>query len=107
LEKELAIVCLSFLILGDMFAAIIGKKFGRTKIIANKSLEGSLACFAACLVIGLFVAWLFPTHLTPQIIAIGALTATIVELFSLGIDDNLTIPLISGLVMQILIRLPF
>ena len=107
LEKELAIVCLSFLILGDMFAAIIGKKFGRTKIIANKSLEGSLACFAACLIIGLFVAWLFPTHLTLQIIAIGALTATIVELFSLGIDDNLTIPLISGLVMQILIRLPF
>jgi dolichol kinase len=102
-EKELAIACLSFLVLGDMFAAIIGTRFGRTKILANKSLEGSLACFAVCLVIGLFIAWLFPEHLTPQIIAIGALTTTIVELLPIGIDDNLTIPLISGLVMQILI----
>jgi glycerol-3-phosphate acyltransferase PlsY len=99
-EKELAIACLSFLVLGDMFAALIGKKFGHTKIWANKSMEGSLACFAACLVIGLFVAWLFPAHLTLQIVVIGALAATIVELLPLGIDDNLTIPLISGLVMQ-------
>jgi len=106
-EKELAIACLSFLILGDMFAAIIGTRFGRTKIFANKSLEGSLACFVVCLVIGLFVAWLFPAHLNPKIVAIGALTATIVELLPLGIDDNLTIPLISGLVMQILISVAF
>ena len=102
-KKELAIACLSFLVLGDMFAAIIGMRFGRTKILAGKSLEGSLACFIVCLVIGLFVAWLFPTHLNLQIIAIGAFTATIVELLPLGLDDNLTIPLISGLVMEILI----
>ncbi|MBM3240961.1 phosphatidate cytidylyltransferase [Candidatus Poribacteria bacterium] len=106
-EKELAIACLSFLVLGDMFAAIIGTRFGRTKIWANKSLEGSFACFAVCLVIGLLIAWLFPEHLTPKIVAIGALTATIVELLPLGIDDNLTIPLISGLVMQILISVAF
>ena len=102
-KKELAITCLSFLVLGDMFAAIIGTRFGRTKILPNKSLEGSLACFAVCLVIGLFIARLFPEHLTPQIVTIGAFTATIVEMLPLGIDDNLTIPLISGLVMQILI----
>ena len=103
-DKELAIACLSFLVLGDMFAAIIGTRWGHTKI-ANKSLEGSLACFAVCLTIGLFVAWLFPGLLI--IIAIGAFTATIVELLPLGIDDNLTIPLISGLVMQILIHVVF
>ena len=106
-EKELAIACLSFLVLGDMLAALVGKKFGHTKILANKSLEGSLSCFAACLVIGLFVAWLFPAHLTPQVVVIGALTATIVELLSLWIDDNLTIPLISGLVMEVLINVTF
>ena len=103
-EKKLAIACLSFLVLGDMFATIIGTRWGHTKI-ANKSLEGSLACFAVCLTIGLLVAWLFPGILI--IIAIGALTATIVELLPLGIDDNLTIPLISGLVMQILIHVVF
>jgi len=100
-KKELAIACLSFLVLGDMFAAIIGTRFGHNKIIAGKSLEGSLACFIVCFVIGLFVAWLFPTYLNLKIIAIGAFTATIVELLPLGLDDNLTIPLISGLVMEI------
>jgi glycerol-3-phosphate acyltransferase PlsY len=106
-EKELAIACLSFLVLGDMFAAIIGMRFGRTQIWAGKSLEGSLACFIVCFVIGLFVAWLFPAHLNLQIIALGAFTATIVELLPLGLDDNLTIPLISGLVMEILIYIAF
>jgi dolichol kinase len=104
-KKELAITCLSFLILGDMFAAIIGTRYGRTKLIEEKSLEGSLACFIVCMVIGLFVTWLFPTHLNLPIIVIGAFTATIVELLPLGFDDNLTIPLISGLVMEILIYL--
>ena len=101
-EKELAIACLSFLVLGDMFAALVGMQWGRTKIIAKKSLEGSLACLGICLAIGLFVAWLF--HFNPRIIFIGAFTATVVELLPLGIDDNLTIPLISGLVMQLLIH---
>jgi len=100
-KKELAIACLSFLVLGDMFAAIIGTRFGHKKIIAGKSLEGSLACFIVCLVIGLFIAWLFPNYLNLKIIAIGAFVATIVELLPLGLDDNLTIPLISGLVMEI------
>ena len=100
-KKELAIACLSFLVLGDMFAAIIGTRFGHNKIIAGKSLEGSLACFIVCLVIGLFIAWLFPNYLNLKIIAIGAFVATIVELLPLGLDDNLTIPLISGLVMEI------
>ena len=105
-KKEIAIACLSFLVLGDMFAAIIGMRFGRIKTIAKKSLEGSLACFAACMVIGLFVGWLLPTdYLSLQIIAIGAFTAPIVELLPLGFDDNLTIPIISGLVMEILIYL--
>ena len=104
-KKELAIACLSFLVLGDMFAAIIGTRFGRTRIFENKSLEGSLACFVVCMVIGLFVAWLFPGHLSLKIITIGAFTATIVELLPLGLDDNLTIPFISGLVMEISIYL--
>jgi len=102
-ERELAIVCLCFLILGDLFAALIGKRWGKIKIF-SKSLEGSLACFVICLTVGLPVAWLF--HLEPTVILIGALTATIVELIPSRLDDNLTIPLISGLAMHILITFP-
>ena len=102
-EQGLAIACLSFLVLGDLFAALIGKRWGKIKIF-SKSLEGSFACFVICLIVGFPIAWLF--HLEPTVILIGALTATIVELIPLKIDDNLTIPLVSGWVMHILIAFP-
>ena len=94
-EKTYAIVCLYFLILGDFFAALVGIKWGRTKIFPPKSLEGSLACFSVCLLAAL-------AHKLNPIVAItGALTATIAELVPLGINDNLTIPIISGCAMWI------
>lgn len=94
-EKSIAIVCIFFIILGDTAAALVGRRWGRTKLIGNKSLEGSAACFIICAVIALF--WLNP------IIGItGAFVATIVELLPLRIDDNLTVPLISGAAMQIM-----
>ncbi|MCH8291102.1 hypothetical protein IH992_08405 [Candidatus Poribacteria bacterium] len=96
-NKNLAIVCLCFLILGDLFAALIGKQWGRTKLIAKKSLEGSLACFVVCALIALM-------KYHPVIALAGALAATLVELFPTGLDDNLTMPLASGLVMQLIIN---
>ena len=93
--KTLAIVCIFFMVLGDMAAALVGKKWGRTKLLGSKSLEGSAACFIVCVAIAL-------VQLNPIIAVIGALVATIVELIPVPIDDNLTVPLISGAVMHFL-----
>ena len=93
--KTIAIVCIFFMILGDMAAALVGKKWGRTKLLGRKSLEGSAACFVVCVAIAL-------VKLTPVIAIVGALVATIVELMPFPIDDNLTVPLISGAVMHFL-----
>lgn len=94
-QKSVAIVCIFFIILGDTAAALVGRRWGRTKLIGNKSLEGSAACFIVCAAISLF--WL-----NPIIGLVGAFVATLVELLPLQIDDNLTMPLISGVVMQIM-----
>ena len=94
-HKTFAIVCIFFMILGDMAAALVGKKWGRTKLLGRKSLEGSAACFIVCAVIAL-------VKLNPVIAIVGALVATIVELIPFPIDDNLTVPLISGAVMQMM-----
>src|SRR5262249_30842974 len=45
--KPVAVLALCFLIVGDTVAAVVGKWIGRVKIF-NKTLEGSLACFAVC-----------------------------------------------------------
>ena len=96
-DKTLAIVCLCFLALGDLFAALIGKQWGRIKLFSRKSLEGSLACFIVCTGIALLIG------LHPVVAIVGALVATLIELLPTGVDDNVTIPLISGLAMHLLI----
>ena len=96
-DKTLAIVCLCFLTLGDLCAALIGKQWGRIKLFSRKSLEGSLACFVVCAAAALLIG------LHPVVAIAGALVATLIELLPIGVDDNVTIPLISGLAMHLLI----
>lgn len=82
----------SILILGfsDSVAAVIGKPFGRLKI-GNKSMEGTTAFYFSTFVI---VSLLFGYPLAPFVAAIACLSEYIPK-----IDDNLTVPLISGLTL--------
>lgn len=98
-SKPVAVLALLFLILGDTAAALIGKRFGRIKIF-GKTLEGSLACLAVCSVVVIAV----PLIDDRKISLIGAITATLIELLPVKLDDNITIPLISGAMMRILIQ---
>ncbi len=75
-------------------AAITGYYFPIRHIWHQKSLGGCIANFATCLFIGI--------HFFPLFIAIlGALTATLAELFS-PLDDALSIPLISATMLYLL-----
>jgi dolichol kinase len=70
--------------------------FGKRKFLRNnKTLEGSLACFISCLIFGLW--WLG----NPWLALLGALTATAAELGNIALDDNIKIPLASGIVMSL------
>ncbi len=91
--KPVAIAVLGFTIFGDIAAALLGRRYGRVKLGA-KSLEGSLACLGACLLVALVVP-----HLSFGIGAAGALVATVIEATSLPVDDNLSVPLLSGTAM--------
>lgn len=87
--KEIAIPVMLFLTLADPCAAIIGKKYPIKKIF-DKSLGGFLA-FAGCAVIIVFV---FMGYGLLHVLI--ALCAAIVEILPVKIDDNLSIPVISG-----------
>lgn len=93
-EKDIAVAAISFLILGDMVAALIGKSYGRVRIL-DKTLEGSLVCFFTCILIAMVIP-----QMGLGIGLLGALVATVVELLPIPVDDNLLIPLLSGLAMQ-------
>jgi dolichol kinase len=97
--KPIAVLALSFLILGDTVAAIVGKSVGRLRLIGGKTLEGSVACFAVCFGLTL----LMPAVPVP-VGLVGALVATLFELLPIPLDDNFRIPLSAGFAMELLLR---
>lgn len=97
--KPIAVLALLFATFGDTFAALYGQRFGKIKIW-NKTLEGSIAGLLVCLLL----AWFIPD--VPNIVKYsGAFAAMFIELIPIRIDDNLRIPLFSGLVMDIVLFL--
>ena len=94
IPKPFCIVALFFLAVGDTFAALVGMNYPFLKI-GRKTLSGSVACFISCCIIGL----LFSHSLNTSTIMFGAFIATLTELSSMKINDNLSIPIFSGLSM--------
>ncbi|MDR2629404.1 MAG: phosphatidate cytidylyltransferase [Spirochaetaceae bacterium] len=91
---SIAIYALAF---GDGLASLIGKLFGRLRpvFLCGKSVEGSLVCFAAIF----FTAYgVFPDY---RVAFWAALTGTLVEALPLGDYDNIALPVIVGLIVQI------
>lgn len=80
----------AMLAVGDSLSTLIGRKFGRHRM-GRKSLEGSFACF-----FGSFLAGIF--FVNPLLSFAGAIASSLAELFP-KVNDNLTIPVVSGLVM--------
>ena len=94
IPKPFCIVALFFLAVGDTFAALVGMNYPFLKI-GRKTLSGSIACFVTCCMIGL----LFSLGLNTSTIMFGAFIATLTELSSMKINDNLSIPIFSGISM--------
>ncbi|CDG66042.1 MAG: hypothetical protein PWQ15_1235 [Methanobacterium sp.] len=87
------------LLFGDSASTLIGRRWGKMRLSfqPKKTLEGSLAFLVVSLVVSLTQVPLVPA-------LAGAIGGTITEAYS-PIDDNITIPLISALVMSAVIYL--
>jgi len=100
--KVIVITAFAVLILGDIAAALIGRKYGTHKFLA-KSLEGTTAFFIAGFIVVLVAPKVEGVLLEYIIGFIAVLAGGIVENISYGwADDNLTIPLSVGAVMWLL-----
>jgi glycerol-3-phosphate acyltransferase PlsY len=102
-SQPVATAAICYLAFGDVAATTIGERYGRTKI-GNKSLEGTAAFIIASLTAGGFLV-LIGSGTTPWVMVLGSLAAAGVELLTLPVNDNLMIPIVSGGVMELALRL--
>lgn len=91
-DFDIAIAVILMTVFGDMAAALVGKRFGKTWISKKKALEGILAQLFVDLVIAYFIIGIEEGI----VLLVMAFTATIVESAIEKLDDNLLIPLFSG-----------
>ena len=94
-EKDIAVLALLFMSVGDTVAALIGQQYGKIKI-GEKTIEGFSGGLVSCILISIF----FPSVNWINRIA-GSLIASLIELSPIPVDDNLMIPLISGGMMTL------
>jgi dolichol kinase len=94
--KEIAVISLIYMSIGDSVAGLAGRKYGKMKFY-DKTIEGSLAGLFVCLLSGYLVQLSLPL----VVVFSGAFAAMFIELLPISIDDNFSVPLFAGTIMVI------
>lgn len=97
-SKEIAVVAMSIMLISDTSAAVFGKIYGTRMLRKNKSVEGTFAFLVSALVV---VVACNPLYAVSWVSVVACFAAVLVELFDdkLKLDDNLSVPLITGFIM--------
>ena len=96
--EKLAILSILFLVFSDPISSYFGILYGKDKILPNKSLQGTVAGYLCCYLVTLIYGMIFaePTIQLLLFAIFGGLIGAVSELLSELVDDNLTIPVVSG-----------
>lgn len=96
---KIVTLTLFFLAFADPIASCIGIRYGKDKILGQKSLQGFLAAFVVC-TLATFVFIRTQGLLSEKVLivsAVAGLIGALSELLPIGkLDDNLTLPLMSA-----------
>jgi len=85
---------LAYITIGDIFSKIIGIKFGKHRLLRDRTLEGSLGFLAGSFMAGWVICSLLPVPI--YVVFAGPVFATGVELFSMDLDDNFTVGIVTS-----------
>lgn len=97
--KNVVLLALLYLAFADPLASYFGIRFGKDKLVGNKSLQGSFAAFAACFVLSVifFNALDLMRERLFIVSLLGALIGAASELIPIGrMDDNFLFPVLSA-----------
>ncbi|HNF95711.1 MAG TPA: hypothetical protein PK493_00385, partial [Pseudomonadota bacterium] len=104
--KAVAALAVVVLGIGDPIAALVGRRFGKTRLRAGRSLEGSLGFVLSASLGSLVVAaMMMPGGIGrwALIAMVAGFAGAVAEVFSTKLDDNLTIPLAEAAAVTALI----
>ena len=98
---NIKVIAIMHLVFGDPSSSFFGVLFGKDKLFPHKSLQGTLGGFLVCTIVTAF--FLYQMEIATKTVLlmsmIGGLSGAIAELLPLKVDDNLSIPLVSGAFM--------
>ncbi len=100
-SREIAVIALCFLAVGDATSSAIGSYFASRKR-GSSALSRGAGCLIVCLICGIILYYL-DINIPLSVIVAGSLAATIFENTPVVINDNVRIPFGSGLVMTLLL----
>jgi len=84
-----------------MAGKLTGIRFGRTKIIQERTFEGLLGFLTGCYYAGFVIYFIFSIEFAYMLI--GAVVADLAELFSFNLDDNFTVGILTGACLEALV----
>lgn len=94
-QQWVAMTALLLVIVSDALAGLVGRKWGKIHLIGNLTLVGSLTFFIS----GIIIILIIPGS---NFIAgiMGIIFILVLDGLRRNIDDNLIIPVVSGIVME-------
>jgi dolichol kinase len=104
-DRHIVTLTLLFLAFGDPLASFFGIRFGKDRILGNKTLQGTIGAFAICAVVAA-IYYYFNNLMTERLLIVSPLSGLIgalAELLPIGkLDDNLTFPIVGSSLLWLL-----
>jgi len=100
-KSDIAIIAISIASICDTIAAVYGMKYGKIKLLFNKTLEGSFAFLITSFLLVFLLNYLTSSNLDIVYLMICSLLATITESVTPTKYDNVTVPFVVSISMQI------
>lgn len=94
---SIAVTALAVLAIADPAAGLVGRTIGRIRMLKGRTLEGSLVFFLVALLV---IALTSPLPL--ELCLLVALGATAAEAIEIPPNDNVRVPLVTGLLLVVL-----
>lgn len=100
---HVAVLSILYLAFGDPSSSFFGVLYGRARLFPNKSLQGTMGGFFVCaLVTFLYLNFVgLGTDKLAVLVLIGGFAGAVAELLPLNVDDNFSIPVVSGAIIYL------